>query len=94
MFTLDPKGVGLLLKGPPLDVIWTVVTSFLGLTALAAGVENWFLKKTTLYERLMLIAGGLILVYPIALYDAIGIFLVAGVIASQKLRKALPEQAS
>jgi TRAP transporter 4TM/12TM fusion protein len=92
MFTLDPKGVGLLLKGPPLDVIWTVVTSFLGLTALAAGVENWLFKRTTFYERLMLIAGGLILVYPIALYDAIGIFLMAGVIASQKLRKT--EQAS
>jgi TRAP transporter 4TM/12TM fusion protein len=92
MFTLDPKGVGLLLKGQPIDVIWTVVTSFLGLTALAAGVENWFLKRTTLYERLMLIAGGLILIYPIAFHDAIGVLLVAGVIASQKLRKTPPGQ--
>ena len=90
MFTLDMRGVGLLLKGPPLDVIWTVITSFLGLTALAAGVENWLLRKTTLYERLMLVAGGLILVYPVALYDVIGICLLAGAIASQKLRKAKP----
>lgn len=90
MFTLDMKGVGLLLKGPPLDVIWTVVTSFLGLTALAAGVENWLLKQTTLYERLMLIAGGLILVYPVALYDVIGMLLLAAAIASQKIRKTSP----
>lgn len=90
MFTLDMKGVGLLLKGPPLDVIWTVVTSFLGLTALAAGVENWLLKQTTLYERLMLIAGGLVLVYPVALYDVIGMLLLAAAIASQKIRKTSP----
>ncbi len=90
MFTLDPKGVGLLLKGPPLDVIWTVVTSFLGLTALAAGVENWLLKRTTLYERLMLIAGGLILVYPIAVYDAVGVALLAAAGVSQKFRKGSP----
>jgi len=90
MFTLDPKGVGILLKGPPMDVIWTIITSFLGLSALAAGVENWLFKRATLYERLMLLAGGLILVYPIALYDAIGVVLLAAAIASQKLRKDAP----
>jgi TRAP-type uncharacterized transport system fused permease subunit len=88
MFTLDPKGVGLLLRGQPLDVIWSLVTAFLGLTALAGGIENWFLKKTTLYERLALIAGGLILIYPIPIYDAVGILLFAGSVASQKFRKA------
>jgi len=90
MFTLDPKGAGLLLKGPPMDVIWTVVTSFLGLTALAGGVENWLFKRTTLYERLLLIAGGLVLIYPIALFDAVGVLLVAAAIASQKFRKTSP----
>ena len=93
MFTLDPKGIGLLLKGQPMDEIWTVVTSFIGLTALAGGVENWLFKRTTLYERLMLIAGGLLLIYPAALYDAIGITLVVAVIASQKFRKDSPEKA-
>jgi TRAP-type uncharacterized transport system fused permease subunit len=57
---------------------------------LAAGVENWLFKRATLYERLMLLAGGLILVYPIALYDAIGVVLLAAAIASQKLRKTAP----
>lgn len=49
MFTLDPKGVGILLKGPAMDVIWTTITAFIGLAALAGGVENWFFKKTTLF---------------------------------------------
>jgi TRAP transporter 4TM/12TM fusion protein len=87
MFTLDPKGVGILLKGPVLDVIWTTITAFVGIAALAGGVENWFLKKTTLYERIMLLAAGLLLVYPIAAYDLIGFGLMALVVVSQKLRK-------
>jgi TRAP transporter 4TM/12TM fusion protein len=87
MFTLDPKGIGILLKGPILDVIWTTVTAFIGIAALAGGVENWFLKKTTFYERVMLIVAGLALVYPKPLYDFIGLGLIAVVIISQKLRK-------
>ena len=87
MFTLDPKGIGILLKGPLSDVIWTTMTAFIGILALAGGVENWFLKKTRLYERIMLIIAGLLLVYPIAFYDFIGIVLMVAVILSQKLRR-------
>ena len=87
MFTVDPKGIGILLKGPVLDVIWTTITAFIGIAALAGGVENWFLKKTTLYERIMLIVAGLALVYPQPLYDIVGFGLLAIVIVLQKLRK-------
>lgn len=87
MFTLHPKGAGILLKGPVLDMGWTIITAFLGLTALAAGLENWLLRRTTVWERIMLFAGGLILIYPVALYNAIGILLLAGVFFSQKMRK-------
>jgi len=87
MFTLDRKGIGILLKGSVTDVIWTTLTAFIGIAALAGGVENWFFKKTKIYERLMLIAAGLMLVYPIAFYDGIGFGLMALVIVSQKLRR-------
>ena len=87
MFTLDPKGVGILLKGPVADVIWTTITAFIGILALAGGVENWFLKKTTFYERIMLIVAGLLLVYPIAFYDIIGFVLMVAVVVFQKSRK-------
>ena len=87
MFTLDPKGVGILLKGPVTDVVWTTTTAFIGILALAGGVENWFLKRTTFYERIMLIIAGLMLVYPKPLFDFIGLGLMAVVIVSQKLRK-------
>ncbi len=88
MFTLDPKGVGILLKGPLPDVIWTTVTAFIGIASLAGGVENWLWKKTTLYERIPLLLAGLMLVYPKPLYDFIGFVLIAFVMISQKLRKS------
>ena len=87
MFTVDPKGIGILLKGPVIDVIWTTVTAFIGIAALAGGVENWLFKKTTFYERIMLIVAGLALVYPQPLYDIIGFGLIVLVIISQKLRR-------
>jgi TRAP transporter 4TM/12TM fusion protein len=87
MFTLDPRGVGILLKGPLPTVIWTTLTAFIGIAALAGGVEDWFLKRTRVYERIMLIIAGLLLVYPIAYYDLIGFGLMAAVITMQKLRK-------
>ena len=87
MFSVDPKGIGILLKGPVIDVIWTTFTAFVGIAALAGGVENWLFKKTTFYERIMLIVGGLALVYPKPLYDIIGFGLIILAIISQKLIK-------
>ncbi len=85
MFTVDPKGVGLLLKGPFIDVLWTTITAFIGIAALASGIENRLFRKTTFYERIMLIIAGLMLVYPTPLYDAIGIGLIIIVVILQKI---------
>ena len=75
-------------KGPLPDVIWTTVMAFIGIAALAGGVENWLWKKTTVYERIPLLLAGLMLVYPKPLYDLIGFVLIAFVLVSQKLRKS------
>lgn len=88
IFVLDPSGVGLLLKLPPggswLEVVWIAFTAFIGIAALAGGVQNYLLRQTTLIERLMLIAAGLLLVYPKPLFDFIGIGLVLAVWLMQK----------
>src|SRR5882724_6737487 len=83
MFVLDPSGTGLLLKLPVggtwLDVAWVTFTAFVGIAALAGGVQNWLLRETSLVERVMLIVAGLLLVYPKPLFDFIGIGLVLAV---------------
>ena len=96
MFVLDPSGVGLLLTGSMKTlgnadwgaIALVTVTAALGIAALAGGVQGWALKRATWIEQWMLIAAGLLLVYPKALFDAIGIALMALVLVMQTLRRS------
>jgi TRAP transporter 4TM/12TM fusion protein len=87
MFTLHPDGVGLLLKGSWENIIWTTITAAIGLGALAAGFTGWLRMATTRVERALLIAAGLILVYPSLLQDIIGIGLFAAAALLQYRRR-------
>jgi TRAP transporter 4TM/12TM fusion protein len=87
MFTIHPDGVGLLLKGSWANIIVTNLTALIGVGALAAGLSGWLIHKTLWWERLLLIAGGLVLVYPGVATDFIGIALVGGVAVGQWLMK-------
>jgi len=96
MFVLDPSGTNLLLTGSfknlanasYLDIAEISITAMIGIGALAGGMQGWLFKRTTAPERWLLIIAGLLLVYPRALADYIGIGLVLVVIALQKLRKS------
>jgi TRAP transporter 4TM/12TM fusion protein len=95
MFVLDPSGTGLLLTGSLKtlgDADWGAIalvtfTAAIGIVALAGGLQGWLFKRTNLAERWMLIVAGFLLVYPTALFDAIGFALVALVVLMQRLRK-------
>jgi len=94
MFVLDPAGIGLLLTGSFKNLAqadWgsiarVTTTAAFGIAALAGGLQGWLFRKTTLLERWMLIIAGLMLVYPVGLFDYIGFALVAVVVVLQKLR--------
>jgi len=87
MFTLHPDGIGLLLKGNWENIIWTTITAAIGLSALAAGFTGWLKVATTKIERLLLIAAGLVLVYPSLLQDLIGVGLFAAAALLQYRRR-------
>ncbi len=86
VFVLDPAGAGLLLKGPPVDVLRVTATAFLGIAALACGVQGWMLRRTSWIERPMLVAAGILLVYPTAAADVAGLGLMAAAALSQVWR--------
>ena len=94
MFVLAPEGVGLLLKGPILNIIWTFVTAMIGVVGIAGGASTWLFRHTPPWERVVLIVGGLMLVYSSVLFDAIGIALVGLVVLWQKMtiRQASAQQ--
>jgi TRAP transporter 4TM/12TM fusion protein len=96
MFVLDPSGTGLLLTGSFKtlatanwgSIALVTFTAAVGIMALAGAFQGWLFKKTALYERVMLLVAGVLLVYPKTLFDIAGFALVAVVLASQYLRKA------
>jgi len=95
MFVLDPSGTGLLLTGSMKtlgnadwgSIALVTITAALGIAALAGGVQGWLIRRTTWIEQWMLIAAGIALVYPRALFDVVGIVLVVLVLALQFLRR-------
>lgn len=76
MFSLTPEGVALLLIGDAATVVLAVVTSVLGVIALATGLGGWLLRPTAWWERIALVASGLLLTYSSAWSDIVGIALL------------------
>jgi len=91
MFVLDPSGTGLLLTGSIKtlgnadwgSIALVTFTAAIGIAALAGGLQGWLFKRASLAERLMLVVAGFMLVYPKALFDAIGFGLFAIVLVIQ-----------
>ncbi|MBI2538842.1 MAG: TRAP transporter fused permease subunit, partial [Deltaproteobacteria bacterium] len=87
MFTISPGGTALLLKGDWTGIVWTTLTAMVGLVALAAGLTGWLLRRTTGVEQALLVAAGLVLVYPGWLQDILGFGLFAAAALLQRMRR-------
>jgi TRAP-type uncharacterized transport system fused permease subunit len=68
VFVIDPQGIGLLLQvpknGSAIDVVLITLKTGIGLAALASAAQGWALHKTTTPERVLLLIGGLLMVFP------------------------------
>ncbi|MEW6265016.1 MAG: TRAP transporter fused permease subunit [Thermodesulfobacteriota bacterium] len=73
----------LLINATLLLIIQMIITAIIGMLALAAAVENWYFTGLAWWERIALLAGGLMLIDPGLLTDIIGFGLVAIVTATQ-----------
>ena len=101
MFTLDQTGTGLLLMGSMkglmqadwMQIAWTSVTAVVGVICLAGGLQGWFIEKTNVIERAVMVVAGVALAYPSGLTDVIGFVGFGLVIATQWLRHQKLKQA-
>ncbi|MDR3284238.1 MAG: FxsA family protein, partial [Treponema sp.] len=66
-----------------IEVIRIICTSVIGMFGLAAGLEGYMFKRVNVIERLMAIAGGLLLIDPGLITDGVGILLIAAVVVLQ-----------
>lgn len=59
------------------EIVLICITSLVGIFAVSASLEGWFFRRMPWYERLLSLIGGLLLIYPGALTDVIGLGFVA-----------------
>ncbi|MEO6564911.1 MAG: hypothetical protein ABIO63_02655, partial [Casimicrobiaceae bacterium] len=65
------------------QVAWIAFTAIVGIATLAAGVQKWLLRACSQAERWVLIACGLMLVYPLAWLDGAGLIGVVALLVWQ-----------
>ena len=86
MFCLNPAM--LLIGTSAVDFIVIIITSFIGMFAIAAAIEGYVLRPTGPLFRILLAAAGLMLIYPGLVTDILGIVIVAAIFAVEiKLNK-------
>jgi len=85
VFALNPAL--LLIDTSAVEVVVIVITSLVGMFAVAASLEGYFVCKMAWYQRVFCIVGGLLLIYPGIVTDSIGIILVAIALVFQIITK-------
>ena len=83
MFCMNPAM--LFVDATALDVVQICITSVMGIFGVAAGLSGFLYKKMNPIIRLVIILGGLTLMYPGLTSDIIGLVLIIGVIVFQKI---------
>ena len=85
VFALNPAMLFINTTVP--EVILICITSFVGIFAVSAALEGYFLHHMAWYERILSVAGGLLLIYPGIVTDVIGLALVGVTILLHVLNK-------
>lgn len=85
IFVLSP--VILMVEGTPLDLISVTVTALIGMVSLSSALIGFLADKCNLLERLLLVAGGLLMIQPGIVTDVIGIVIFVAILLLQMKRR-------
>lgn len=85
IFVLSP--VILMVEGTPLDLISATVTALIGMVSLSSALIGFLADKCNLLERLLLVAGGLLMIQPGIVTDVIGIVIFVAILLLQTKRR-------
>ena len=86
VFALNPTMLFIGTNGV-LDIIMIIISSLIGIFAVSAALEGYIIDHMAWYERVISIAGGLLLIYPGIVTDLIGLSVVTAVIVFQIIKK-------
>ena len=85
-FTVSPEGAGVLLQAPLGDIVRTVGTAAIGVSALAMGLGGWLRQAANPVERVAAVGGGLLLFYATTVTDIMGLVLFGAAVALHLVR--------
>ncbi|HOX12473.1 MAG TPA: TRAP transporter permease, partial [Spirochaetales bacterium] len=92
IFVYSPQMLGI--GATFLDMVGIFVTSSIGMIGVSAGVMGYLIRPMHLWERPILFIGGILMVIPGAVTDAIGLaILVAGFLIQKFLKAPVPKTA-
>lgn len=81
MFVYGPQ---LLLIGGTAEIILALITAIIGIIGIAGATEGWLLKETTIFQKILLLAGSLMMVHPNIITDVVGLAVLIVVYLLQK----------
>ncbi|MGI5962831.1 MAG: TRAP transporter permease [Lawsonibacter sp.] len=74
IFALNPAM--LFINTEIFGVVQVIITSFIGMSGVACGIEGYMLKRMNPVERLVVVCGGLMMLYPGTVTDLVGVALI------------------
>jgi TRAP-type uncharacterized transport system fused permease subunit len=84
MFVYEPA---LLMIGEWPKIVQAFITASIGITMFAGGLHGYFLTRANLWQRVLLLGGGLLLIDPNWITDIIGALIAAVVIGTQSVSR-------
>lgn len=81
MFVFNPAL--LMIDSSFFEIIWVTFTAIIGMVAIGAGIIGYWYRKCNLIERLIIVATGLLLIFPETITDIVGMALFAIMFAIQ-----------
>ena len=69
-----------------MQIAWISFTAVVGIICLAGGLQGWFIEKTKIYERILMVASGIALAYPSTEADLVGFIGFGLVLITQIMR--------
>ena len=70
----------LLIDTTAMEVILITVTSLIGIASVSAAMEGYVMGNLNWFQRILMLAGGLMMIYPGTATDAVGILLSGAVL--------------
>ncbi len=87
IFVFNPEMLLFGVRERPAEAVWMVISAIIGITAIAVGVEGWFITRARWYERIMAIVGGILLLIPGLATDIAGAIILAVFVAMQLIER-------